>query len=57
MAASTLHFTDATDAIDAGECMWSEDVIRLADEQEEYERQRAEAASKLRQAAPLRRTA
>ncbi|SHK55468.1 hypothetical protein [Actinacidiphila paucisporea] len=48
MTVSTLNFTDATDAVDAGDYMWSEDMLALEGEQADYERRRAEAAGKHR---------
>lgn len=49
MTVSTLSFTQASDAEDAGEYMWFDDMAKLEDEQETYEHQRMQAAQKLRQ--------
>lgn len=51
MTVPTLSFNDASDADDAGEYMWEEDLRKLADEQEAYERARMESAQVLRSAA------
>ncbi|WP_433452505.1 hypothetical protein ACQPXS_30735 [Streptomyces sp. CA-142005] len=51
MTVPTLSFNDASDADDAGEYMWEEDLRKLAREQEEYERARMESAQTLRKAA------
>jgi hypothetical protein len=51
MTVPTLSFNDASDADDAGEYMWEEDLRKLADQQEAYERARMESAQVLRTAA------
>ncbi|CQR62899.1 Hypothetical Protein sle_34380 [Streptomyces leeuwenhoekii] len=51
MTVPTLSFKDASDADDAGEYMWEEDLRKLTREQEAYERARMESAQALRRAA------
>lgn len=51
MTVPTLSFNDASDADDAGEYMWEEDLRKLARKQDAYERARMEAAQTLRAAA------
>lgn len=51
MTVPSLSFDDASDASDAGEYMWEEDLGRLVRQQEEYEQARMGAAQKYRKAA------
>lgn len=51
MTVPTLSFDEASDAEDAGEYMWEEDLRKLVGEQQAYERARMNSAQVLRTAA------